>query len=156
MLPKFNRLIKDFIYNYKEKDKSFITELALQPYSEKYLHSNFKDGHPDGGRIEYVNLFSIIAVFILLIACINFMNLATARSCKACKRSWHEKSYWRIAFFINCTVCWRSFIAHFSFYYNCNNYYFLSSSGIQSINGKTTAFTFYTAAVLDNNSRACY
>jgi putative ABC transport system permease protein len=82
---KVQAKIKDFIYNYKEKDKSFITELAFQPYSEKYLHSNFKDGYLSGGRIEYVNLFSIIAVFILLIACINFMNLATARSAKRAK-----------------------------------------------------------------------
>ena len=82
---KVQAKIKDFIYNYQQKDKSFITELALQPYSEKYLHSNFKDGYIDGGRIEYVNLFSIIAVFILLIACINFMNLATARSAKRAK-----------------------------------------------------------------------
>ncbi len=77
--------VKDFIYNYQQKEKSFVTELALQPYSEKYLHSNFKDGYLVGGRIEYVNLFSIIAVFILLIACINFMNLATARSAKRAK-----------------------------------------------------------------------
>ena len=77
--------IKGFIYRYKEKDKSFITELALQPYTEKYLHSTFKDGYIDSGRIEYVRLFSIIAVFILLIACINFMNLATARSAKRAK-----------------------------------------------------------------------
>src|SRR6476620_3137364 len=82
---KVQARIKDFIYNYRQKYKSFITELALQPYSEKYLHSNFKDGYIDGGRIEYVNLFSIIAVFILLIACINFMNLATARSAKRAK-----------------------------------------------------------------------
>jgi ABC-type antimicrobial peptide transport system permease subunit len=82
---KVQAKIKDFIYNYQQKDKSFITELALQPYAEKYLHSNFKDGYLDGGRIEYVHLFSIIAIFILLIACINFMNLATARSAKRAK-----------------------------------------------------------------------
>jgi ABC-type antimicrobial peptide transport system permease subunit len=82
---KVQAKIKDFIYNYRQKDKSLTTELALQPYSEKYLHSNFKDGYLNGGRIEYVNLFSIIAVFILFIACINFMNLATARSAKRAK-----------------------------------------------------------------------
>ncbi len=82
---KVQAKIKDFIYNYRQKDKSFIMELALQPYAERYLHSNFKHGYLSGGRIEYVNLFSIIAVFILLIACINFMNLATARSAKRAK-----------------------------------------------------------------------
>ncbi|MFT3705391.1 MAG: ABC transporter permease [Agriterribacter sp.] len=77
--------IKDFIYRYKEKEKSFNTELALQPYAEKYLHSSFTNGYINGGRIEYVQMFSIIAIFIVLIACINFMNLATARSGKRAK-----------------------------------------------------------------------
>ncbi|GAB3774200.1 ABC transporter permease [Spirosoma horti] len=77
--------IKDFIYRYVPKTKGLLVEIGLQPYPEKYLHSNFKDGYLDGGRIEYVRLFSIVAVFILLIACINFMNLATARSAKRAK-----------------------------------------------------------------------
>jgi putative ABC transport system permease protein len=45
-----------------------------------HLRSNFVDGKQDGGSIKYVKLFSMIALIILLIACINFMNLATARS----------------------------------------------------------------------------
>jgi ABC-type antimicrobial peptide transport system permease subunit len=77
--------IKDFIYRYQPRDKSFRTELGLQSFPEKYLHSSFKNGYVEGGRIEYVNLFVIVAVFILLIACINFMNLATARSAKRAK-----------------------------------------------------------------------
>ena len=44
------------------------------------LQSEFKDGKNTGGMIEYVRLFSIIAIIILLIACVNFMNLSTARS----------------------------------------------------------------------------
>src|SRR5690606_18906208 len=48
-------------------------------------HSEFKNGHLAGGRIEVVRLFTAIAVLILLIACINFMNLATARSEKRAK-----------------------------------------------------------------------
>jgi putative ABC transport system permease protein len=84
-VAKVEAKIKDFIYRYSQKDKSFVTELALQPFEERYLHSSFKDGYIDGGRIEYVKLFSIVAIFILLIACINFMNLATARSSKRAK-----------------------------------------------------------------------
>jgi ABC-type antimicrobial peptide transport system permease subunit len=77
--------IKDFVYRYKERSKGFKIELALQPYTEKYLHSTFKNGQVAGGRIEYIRLFTMIAIFILLIACINFMNLATARSVKRAK-----------------------------------------------------------------------
>lgn len=55
-------------------------EFFLHPIKRWRLHSNFKDGREAGGMIDYVNMFSMIAGFILLIACINFMNLATARS----------------------------------------------------------------------------
>ncbi|MCW3110131.1 MAG: FtsX-like permease family protein [Segetibacter sp.] len=82
---KVEAKIKDFIYRYQPKDKAFLTELDLQPYTEKYLHSTFKNGKIDGGRIEYVRLFTMVAIFILLIACINFMNLSTARSVKRAK-----------------------------------------------------------------------
>jgi hypothetical protein len=60
-------------------------DLFLHPYTDRYLYSNFENGKQDGGRIEYVRMFSIVAVFILVIACINFMNLATARSAKRAK-----------------------------------------------------------------------
>ncbi|MBS1501273.1 MAG: ABC transporter permease [Bacteroidetes bacterium] len=60
----------------------FYADLALQPYAESYLHNDLSGGKPSGGRIETVRLFSIVAIFILLIACINFMNLTTARSVK--------------------------------------------------------------------------
>lgn len=54
--------------------------LFLQKYSERYLNSKYENGVITGGRIEYVRLFSIIALFILLIACINFINLSTAKA----------------------------------------------------------------------------
>jgi putative ABC transport system permease protein len=54
--------------------------LFLKPYSDNYLYGNYENGKQTGGRIEYVKLFSIIAIFILLIACINFMNLSTAKA----------------------------------------------------------------------------
>jgi putative ABC transport system permease protein len=78
-----DKKIAHFIDNLnKEQTKAFREELGLQKYDQVYLNSDLKDGKPSGGRIEYVHLFSIVAVFILLIACINFMNLTTARSIK--------------------------------------------------------------------------
>jgi ABC-type antimicrobial peptide transport system permease subunit len=55
-------------------------ELFLQPMNRWHLHSEFKDGVSEGGRIQYVWLFGIIGGFVLLLACINFMNLSTAKS----------------------------------------------------------------------------
>jgi ABC-type antimicrobial peptide transport system permease subunit len=52
----------------------------LFPMLEWRLYDHFENGKTAGGRIEYVQMFSLIAIFILVIACINFMNLATARS----------------------------------------------------------------------------
>jgi len=63
----------------------FHLELGLQPFGDMYLHGTFKNGYPEGGRIQYVRLFTIVAIFILTIACINFMNLSTARSVKRAK-----------------------------------------------------------------------
>ncbi len=59
--------------------------MFIYPMSRWRLHSSFTAGVEDGGKITFVKLFGIIAVFILLIACINFMNLSTARSEKRAK-----------------------------------------------------------------------
>jgi ABC-type antimicrobial peptide transport system permease subunit len=71
--------INDIKYQHDEGDKKISTYFAF-PMNKWRLQSEFKDGQNTGGMIEYVRLFSIIAVIILLIACINFMNLSTARS----------------------------------------------------------------------------
>lgn len=85
----FSEKIKDYI---KGKDDNSNITLFIQKYSERYLYGRFENGLPAGGRIEYVRLFSIIAVFILLIACINFMNLSTARASRKGKEVGIKKS----------------------------------------------------------------
>ena len=81
--------IKDYI---KGKSEGSNTELFLTSYSERYLFGRYKDGKQDGGRIVYVRLFSTVAVFILIIACINFMNLSTARASRKAKEVGIKKS----------------------------------------------------------------
>ncbi|MEQ8361937.1 MAG: ABC transporter permease [Cyclobacteriaceae bacterium] len=85
----FSDKIADFV---KSKDEESNVTLFLQRYSERYLHGRFENGTQAGGRIEYVRLFSIIAIFILVIACINFMNLSTARATRKAKEVGIKKS----------------------------------------------------------------
>ncbi len=72
------KAIKDVIIKHGKPD--FKRELFLHPLEKWRLHSKFENGKVAGGQIEYVQMFTVIAIFILVIACINFMNLATARS----------------------------------------------------------------------------
>jgi len=78
-INQVNAKIKDYI---KTKNKDSNVELFLQNYGQSYLYSDWKAAKQTGGRIEYVRIFAIVAIIILIIACINFMNLATARSLK--------------------------------------------------------------------------
>jgi len=78
-VDKVNAKIKNYL---KTKEKESNIELFLQNYGDSYLYSNWEGGKLLGGRIDYVRIFSLVAIIILLIACINFMNLATARSLK--------------------------------------------------------------------------
>lgn len=68
-----------------ERNEDSNVTLFLKPYSERYLYGRYENGQQAGGRIDYVRLFSIIAIFILIIACINFMNLSTARASRRAK-----------------------------------------------------------------------
>lgn len=78
--------IKDLKQHYSDEAKTMKWELFIYPLERWRLYSSFSDGGEDnGGRSTFVKIFSIIAVLILLIACINFMNLSTARSEKRAK-----------------------------------------------------------------------
>ncbi len=75
---ELNKKIVQVINDHNSGDN----RIFLQPITDRYLYNNYENGEIVGGRIEYIRIFSLVAVFILLIAAINFMNLATARSSK--------------------------------------------------------------------------
>jgi hypothetical protein len=69
----------------KSKSPQSGISLFLRQFSDAYLYGKYENGVQAGGRIEYVKLFSAVAVFILIVACANFMNLSTARASKRLK-----------------------------------------------------------------------
>jgi len=87
-MDKVSEKIRDVKLN-AVKDKAdetrFKPAIFLHPMDQWHLYSKFKNGVSIGGRIQYVWLFGIIGIFVLLLACINFMNLSTARSEKRAK-----------------------------------------------------------------------
>lgn len=77
-LQVVNNKIKDIIPRHSNGHAK--TQEFLYPLSQMLLYSQFENGKPSGGLITIVRAFSLIALFILVIACINFINLSTARS----------------------------------------------------------------------------
>ncbi len=89
VLTSFNAKIKGFL---QTKDKNMPETYWAQLYGERYLHNNYENGVVSGGRIQYVKLFSIIAILILIIACVNFINMATAKASTRIKEIGVKKS----------------------------------------------------------------
>jgi putative ABC transport system permease protein len=76
---------KKFRHEIKEHNPGTNVELFVQPFSEVYLYGEFEEGKQSGGRIEYVRIFFVVAIFVLVIACINFTNLSTAQASRRAK-----------------------------------------------------------------------
>ncbi|TDK43522.1 FtsX-like permease family protein [Algoriphagus formosus] len=76
-INEFNNSFVNFI---KDREEGSNVTPFLQAYEDMYLHTSYEAGKVAGGKINYIYIFSAIALFILLIACINFMNLTTARA----------------------------------------------------------------------------
>ena len=77
---QINRLYKEHVNEAELK-----VHFHLQPLTSIHLHSNYQVDLPGHGNVQYVNIFFAVAIFILAVACINFMNLATARSARRAK-----------------------------------------------------------------------
>jgi putative ABC transport system permease protein len=72
--------LKLVYFKYVPDARQYQSEIFFQPMKDWHLYSDFKNGAAVGGFIEYVRLFTLIGALVLLIACVNFTNLATARS----------------------------------------------------------------------------
>jgi putative ABC transport system permease protein len=76
---------KKFRHEIREHNEDTNVELFVQPFGEVYLRGEFEEGKQSGGRIEYVQIFFVVAIFVLGIACINFTNLSTAQASRRAK-----------------------------------------------------------------------
>jgi putative ABC transport system permease protein len=78
--PAQQKLTQQIAKIFKDHGETIKLDFQLQPLTDIHLHSNLQIDLPGHGNIQYVNIFFVVAIFILVVACINFMNLATARS----------------------------------------------------------------------------
>src|SRR5882762_4506445 len=89
-IAQFKRKLNNFYRSkletmYGKEHPEWISTMFLRHYSDRYLYDRYENGVQAGGRIEYVVLFSTVALFILMIACINFINLSTAKASRRLK-----------------------------------------------------------------------
>ncbi|RZL57563.1 MAG: ABC transporter permease, partial [Pedobacter sp.] len=82
LLDQVNASVKGI---YQRNQKGLLNELFLHPLSKLHLYNEFENGKSAGGKIDQLRIFFMLAICILLIACVNFMNLSTARSEKRAK-----------------------------------------------------------------------
>lgn len=80
LFERTNNILSNFIVNKEPDLKVMAYQPFLLPFTQLHLYNDFQNGKPVGGRIDQVKLFGFLAICVLIIACINYMNLSTARS----------------------------------------------------------------------------
>lgn len=89
-VDQFNEKLNNFYQDkmraiYGKRDPELMPTMFLQQYSKRYLYNSYDNGVQSGGKIDYIILFSAIGLMVLLVACINFMNLSTAQAFRRLK-----------------------------------------------------------------------
>jgi hypothetical protein len=145
------------IHNFlQSKMKGADSGLFLQRYSDRYLFGQYENGAVAGGRIAYVKLFSVIAAFILVIACINFMNLSTARASRRTKEVGIKKAVGADRQSIIFQFLGESLLMAFSALLVALLLVGLLLPGFNGITGKALAFTFRPDVVLTILTITCF
>jgi ABC-type antimicrobial peptide transport system permease subunit len=80
-----DRIRMEIMDHTTDNDMAGDEEVIIYKFQDTYLNSKFENGVISGGRIDYVRIMTVVAIFILIVACINFMNLTTARSSRRSK-----------------------------------------------------------------------
>ncbi len=81
----FKEKIEDVVKTHREEGEGDDTHAFIYPIEDLHLYGKFENGVNTGGRIEYIKIFGAVSIFVLLLACINFMNLSTALSFRRAK-----------------------------------------------------------------------
>lgn len=89
-IDQFNEKLNTFYQDKRvamigETDRENMPTMFVRQYSRQYLYGNYSNGVESGGRVDYTILFSAIGLMVLLVACINFMNLSTAQAFRRLK-----------------------------------------------------------------------
>ena len=132
----------------KARVKKSTTTLWAQKYSDRYLHGRYENGTTAGGRIEYVRMFMLIAIFILTIACINFMNLSTAKAAGRIKETGIKKVVGASRFTLVLQYMEESFILSFLALTISLGLVFLLLPRFNGITGKQLSLHFSSGLVL--------
>ncbi|MEM9077183.1 MAG: ABC transporter permease [Bacteroidota bacterium] len=138
--------IIDVKKNADEDVVQYNPRIFLLPMDEWYLRSNFDQGKQTGGRITYVWLFGIIGAFVLILACINFMNLSTARSEKRAKEVGIRKSIGSQRGQLVYQFLGESFLVVFFAYFIAIGIVLLSLNGFNDLARKEISFPWTSAS----------